>query len=632
MGFVDFSDEIPIDSLHKMLDVINHDHNNVVSTYKEPQLAIGHADLTDKSEPRPYVDGKLVVFVHGEVVNKQELSLDYPSRYGNASVVAELYRRSGQEFIHLMKGHFVAAIWDRERQSLTLANDRFGRHNMYLWSPRRETLFFACEIAAIVPFLNKLTPNLQAVSDFLQFQFLFGAETYFKEISLLPYASVLHFCSDGTNLERYWSPKCVPVRACSEDAYVSKLHDLMSKALRREALGDGDRKRKVGIFLSGGLDTRNIAAHLPPLDRPVHAFTFGKPQDENVKFARRVACEKRFVHHFVPKTSQIIQSLGPVCMELVEGNSTLVDSQNMLVASEARRQGLDLLLSGDFGNTVFDLLTAACSFPLFVMLSIPHLGRLLLPIIKEDYAVGQRYTRMRDLLHGLREEKVLEILTPDCAKKIGPIVGESLRRAIREAPRNLTIFDLATFLYLTERRRTLTAAVVPCNSIIQVVDPILDYDIVDFMTAMPHDYKLQRGLVLKEMKANHASLMGIPLTGRFLSGWNVRDFFKMLFSRLPLFRRICEGPNRIDGYADLLREQEGFVRTMLLDPRTLSRGLLNEHRIEAFLDEHTKSRKDHTSIIVRLLSLELWFRSIEDRYRMDIFRFCPSGHATQDLQ
>ena len=50
------------------------------------------------------------------------------------------------------------------------------------------------------------------------------------------------------------------------------------------------------------------------------------------------------------------------------------------------------------------------------------------------------------------------------------------------------------------------------------------------------------------------------------------------------------------------------VRSLLLDPRSSSRGLFRREALERLFAEHRARHRDHNERIWRLLNLELWFR------------------------
>jgi asparagine synthase (glutamine-hydrolysing) len=60
------------------------------------------------------------------------------------------------------------------------------------------------------------------------------------------------------------------------------------------------------------------------------------------------------------------------------------------------------------------------------------------------------------------------------------------------------------------------------------------------------------------------------------------------------------------------------LRSLLMEPRTLQRGLVRAEALRQLFAEHTAGHRDHGNRIWRLLNLELWFRG------------CVEGEAMAD--
>jgi asparagine synthase (glutamine-hydrolysing) len=63
------------------------------------------------------------------------------------------------------------------------------------------------------------------------------------------------------------------------------------------------------------------------------------------------------------------------------------------------------------------------------------------------------------------------------------------------------------------------------------------------------------------------------------------------------------------------RELRTVAYDVLLDPRTLQRGILAGDAVRALLDEHVSGQINHGYRIWQLLFLELWFCTYLDRPR-----------------
>jgi asparagine synthase (glutamine-hydrolysing) len=127
---------------------------------------------------------------------------------------------------------------------------------------------------------------------------------------------------------------------------------------------------------------------------------------------------------------------------------------------------------------------------------------------------------------------------------------------------------------------------------LEVRAPILDHVFIEWVTALPPEWKL-RGGKLKYILKKLAERVGVPR--------EVLHRRKQGFA-LPL--------------ADWIRDElKDMVLTVLLEPRTMQRGYFNPQGIRQLLDEHFRGRRDQSSRIWRLLMFELWHRNFLETIR-----------------
>ena len=112
-------------------------------------------DLAGGDQPIGNEDGSVQVIQNGEIYNYRELAEELRARghtlatSSDTEVIAHLYEDEGPRFVERLRGMFAIAVWDRKRERLVLARDRFGIKPLYV----RETagsLAFASELKALM--------------------------------------------------------------------------------------------------------------------------------------------------------------------------------------------------------------------------------------------------------------------------------------------------------------------------------------------------------------------------------------------------------------------------------------------------------------------------------------------------
>jgi asparagine synthase (glutamine-hydrolysing) len=114
--------------------------------------------------------------------------------------------------------------------------------------------------------------------------------------------------------------------------------------------------------------------------------------------------------------------------------------------------------------------------------------------------------------------------------------------------------------------------------------PFLDHVLVEFATNIPRQFQL-RGL-----------------SGKRILKKAVQD----LLPHSILYRQKLGFPTPWSRW--LKGQQLQVIRDLLLEPRSIDRGLFNVSAIECMFDEHKTGHVDHYDRIWRLLNLELWHR------------------------
>ncbi|MGE5193995.1 MAG: asparagine synthase-related protein, partial [Deltaproteobacteria bacterium] len=112
--------------------------------------------------------------------------------------------------------------------------------------------------------------------------------------------------------------------------------------------------------------------------------------------------------------------------------------------------------------------------------------------------------------------------------------------------------------------------------------PLLDHEVVELAAGMPIEWKLQRGRGKKILIETFADLLPPAIQTRSKMGFGV-----------PLdhwFRG----------------ELQPLLKEVLLDRRSLDRGLFRPQAVEQLVEEHVASRWDHSYRLWSLLVLELW--------------------------
>src|SRR4030042_491086 len=188
--------------LRKMTDAIAHRGPEGEGFYIDSFVGLGHRRLAiiDLSpaghQPMATEDGNYIITYNGEVYNFQELRIELESlghRFRSRTdteVVLHAYAQWGVECVKRFNGMFAFAIWDRTRQELFLARDRYGIKPLY-YTFVGPTFIFASEQKAIITHpAVRCEIDLEGLVEYFTFQNIFTDRTLLKGIRTFPAGSI----------------------------------------------------------------------------------------------------------------------------------------------------------------------------------------------------------------------------------------------------------------------------------------------------------------------------------------------------------------------------------------------------------------------------------------------------------
>jgi asparagine synthase (glutamine-hydrolysing) len=175
----------------------------------------------------------------------------------DSELILQAYASWGTPCVEHLRGDFSFAIWDARNKHLFCARDHFGIKPFYY--AQRGDLFLFSNTLNCVRLHPRVSGELNdaAIGDFL----LFGlncdnATTSFRDIQRLPPAHCLSISPEGLKMRRYWKPPTDGrIRYAKPQEYVEHFQSIF-----QAAVADRLRIDRVGILLSGGVDSSSVAA------------------------------------------------------------------------------------------------------------------------------------------------------------------------------------------------------------------------------------------------------------------------------------------------------------------------------------------------------------------------------------
>ena len=323
------------------------------------RLAI--VDLAGGDQPLSDEQGRFWVMQNGEIYNYVELREEL-IRLGHlfrttcdTEVIAHAYEQWGAGCLHRFNGDFAIAIWDRKREELFLARDRFGVRPLFL-AEYGGHFCFASEAKALLrhPAAVRELDPAGLVESFILWTTL-PDRSAFAGVRELPAAHYVVVGTDGPGLEtRWWDLDFAEPESPAPDAeLVAELRDLLDDATRLRLRADVP----VAAYVSGGLDSSAIAALARrQMDEPLIAFGvgFSDPRFDESEYQRRIAKQLGIDFHQTVVDSTAIAELLPRAIELSEKPTMRTALTPLLRLSDSVREaGLKVVTTGEGADELF---------------------------------------------------------------------------------------------------------------------------------------------------------------------------------------------------------------------------------------------------------------------------------------
>jgi len=255
--------------LQSLADALSYRGPDSRATWQDGSIGLGHTLLrtTHESagEAQPAsLDGRLWITADARLDSRAELiaKMERDGRkigraVPDSTLILQAYSLWGTVCIEHLRGEFSFGIWDVRTRTLFCARDHFGIKPFY-YSKLGKIFVFSNTLKCV-----RLHPEVSeelndaAIGDFLLFGLNYdNARTTFRDVQRLPPAHWLSVSASGLKTGRYWAPPADGcIRYARADDYVEHF-----QALFKDAVADRLRTDRVGILLSGGLDSSSVAA------------------------------------------------------------------------------------------------------------------------------------------------------------------------------------------------------------------------------------------------------------------------------------------------------------------------------------------------------------------------------------
>lgn len=583
-----------------MVDMLHHENFYVRGTWEDESLGVyvgwvARRDSFSAEMPLQNERGDVTLAFSGEEFSPAGTAQYLKGRghefdSGSASYLVHLYEEDAA-FPAGLNGRFHGLLIDRNLGTAVLFNDRYGIHRIY-YHASKDAFYFAAEAKALLavrPELRKM--DSRGLAEFVACGCTLEDRSLFDGIHILPGAARWVFRNGRLHRkEKYFEPgEWEGQGELQPEAYYQELRDVFSRALPRYLEG----REPVGMSLTGGLDTRMIMAwqRSQPGSLPCYSFGGMLRDCQDVIVARQVASACEQPYQVIRVGEEFLSRFSHYAERAVYLTDGCVDVSRApdLYVNRGARDIAPVRLTGLFGGEV-----------------------------------------LRKVLGFKAEKPSPGLFVPEIVSNTEQAI-RTYAGLLQQHPVSFAVFKQAPWhhyggLALEETQ-------------VGMRSPYLDNDVVRTVFRAPQSTLAANAVSLRLIADGNQALLRIPTdrglggeTGRFLGtiSHGVLEFlFKAEYgydlgmpqwvagvdhALSPLrLERLFLGRHKIFHFRTWYRDAlAGYVRELLLDPRTLSRGLFRRRNLEAMVHGHLSGNRNYTAEIHKALTLELLHRLFLD--------------------
>jgi asparagine synthase (glutamine-hydrolysing) len=613
----DLERPVPAGDVERMVRTLNHRGPDEEGSVLLPGVGLAMrrlsiVDIAGGQQPFANEDGTMQVVANGEIYNFPDVKRELIARghtfrsRSDVEVLVHAYEEYGESFLTRIRGMFALALWDARTRTLIAARDRAGEKPLY-YTQTPHGLRLASEIKALLsrPEVDR-TLDVEALDQFLTYEYVIAPRTIFKSIRKLPPAHYLVYRNGEVTIRQYWDAADVAVREWTDEDAVEAFRETLGRAVRSQMMSDVP----LGLFLSGGIDSSAVGVMLrdAPGGSDVSSFSMGFDDGSynELPYARQVAQICGTKHHEGTVTPDVAGLFDRLIVHLDEPFADVSLFPTFLV-SQMAREHVKVVLTGDGGDELFggyDAYQAEALarkwegvLPNRVTRAADRILGMVPPTDKKKGMVNKAQRFVDGLAHApssIAHYRWMTFLGPEQKSRlyaprfqealVASDVYEPVRSALgraggddllnRQLYADLCVYLADDILVKVDRMSMATS--------LETRAPFLDVDVMELAFSMPGHLKVRDGRRKFVVKEALRGLLPDAILNRRKEGFSI-----------PMKQW-------------LRKDLRPMMERLLAPDRLAARGFVDPGETRRMMDEHCSGSANHAHVLFSLMVFERW--------------------------
>ncbi|MCK4857608.1 MAG: asparagine synthase (glutamine-hydrolyzing) [candidate division Zixibacteria bacterium] len=618
--------------LERMTDSIRHRGPDDSGYYRHGNVGLGHrrlsiVDVVGGRQPLANENDSLWIAYNGEIYNHLMLRRDLEKRghryktHCDTETVLHAFEEYGTESFCRLRGMFAFAIFDENRQKLSLVRDRIGIKPLY-YVDTPAFFAFASEIKSLLEIEElKRTVDYHALLQVLALKYTTDDSTLFAGIRKLEPGYYLELKRGALSITKYYDFHDIKVdSSITESDAIARFRELFDESVNLRLMADVP----LGMFLSGGIDSTVIASRMAAMvNRPISTFSvaFAEREANELYYARQAATWTKSDHHEITMTPEDFFDLLPCLIYHEDEPIAHPSSLALNVVAQLAAKHVKVVLTGEgadelFGGyeryyqTLYNLKADQVVFGVLPRFLRKGFFRPLINLLPYKFPYRNKAVRTFLYLNSDLETIFLDNYSTFSRHQLGALMAgaswqgadpqkvyagfnEYFNRYRQDSLLGRILYaDMKTYLLELLMKQDQMSMAASIESRV----PFLDQELIEFAFSLPDSLKIKR--------------------------FNTKRILRLAFGdQIPpeiLTRPKAGFPVPIEKW--FAGDYHKLARRLVLGKESFCGEICDRREVEKYFTRHRQGKYNYADQIWTLVNLELWHRIFIQRQAPDSIR------------
>ena len=446
----------------------NKNNHEKIENYESYSLLITNRNF--------FLIGDITLYNSKELIKNNNLR----KNLSNNDIIINLYLKYGSDFIKLLYGEYSFILYDVSKDYLLFVKDLTSRSMIYYYKTS-QYIVFSSSLKKIVE-STKFKLNIKRYFQITSIFTLYQNETYFKNVYFLRKKEYGIINNNNFEMKNYYSVPKKKIYYKNKVEYYEHFEELIQESLRNRL----ENYNKVGIMLSGGLDSTTIAHEFSNLYKNKILYSYTHIPQYKTIHAKKTTDESNLVIDFL-KTHPNIKGtfinsknrdiITPLFESLEIHPEPPTTSNNLYwlfdIINHSKKDNIEALIIAQKGNLTISW-PSLLFYNLFYKKDYKNIKTTLITLGKKIFIYDKYYQlkKRNELINFIKKDAILTSVSKDLY--ITQIKNYPINYQLKRSLREQWLFSNKITPFIEQKKP-------------KIIDPSSDIKLIEFLFNIPDE-------------------------------------------------------------------------------------------------------------------------------------------------